>query len=253
MIVYEADKKQFLHDNHADDIEEVIRRWFVAVTSRGVSAAELQSWKMSLGEMAKVLFDADIPDDVGVAVELHIPQSSKRMDITLTGRNAAGEKNAIIVELKQWDTASATTKDGIVTTYLGGARREVVHPSYQAWSYATLLEGFNEAVYAQGISIRPCAYLHNYVRDGVIDAAFYDGYLAKAPLFLRGEQERALLRNFIKTHVKLGDARSVLYELANGKIRPSKALADSLKGLMKSNDEFVLIDDQKEVFEAVLA
>ncbi len=41
--------------------------------------------------------------------------------------------------------------------------------------------------------------------------------------------------------------------MENGKIRPSKALADSLAKLMKGNPEFVLIDDQKEVFEAALA
>lgn len=53
--------------------------------------------------------------------------------------------------------------------------------------------------------------------------------------------------------MKFGDAKAVLYELARGKIRPSKALADSLKGLMAAKAEFVLIDDQKEVFEACLA
>ncbi len=49
------------------------------------------------------------------------------------------------------------------------------------------------------------------------------------------------------------DNKAVLYELANGRIRPSKALADSLTGLLKGNPEFVLIDDQKELYEAALA
>ena len=43
-----------------------------------------------------------------------------------------------------------------------------------------------------------------------------------------------------------------MYELVNGRIRPSKALADSLTGLLKGKPEFVLIDDQKEVYEAAL-
>ena len=38
-----------------------------------------------------------------------------------------------------------------------------------------------------------------------------------------------------------------------GRIRPSKALADSLTGLIKSRPEFVLIDEQKTVFESSLA
>lgn len=232
MIVYEATKKQFLQDSDNDDIEEVILQHFKAVTGKSVGNSEINSWKGSLGYMAKVLRDEEVPDDTGLAIELHIPQTSKRIDITLTGRDESGAKNAVLVELKQWSKASATGKDAIVRTALGNGLREVVHPSYQAWSYATLLEGFNEAVYEASISVRPCAYLHNYPRDGVIDSPHYRDYMEKAPLFLKGKDELARLRSFIKQHIRTGDAKEVLYERANGRIRPSKALADSLKGLL---------------------
>ena len=254
MIVYEATKSQFLKDNNDRDIEEVILERFKATTGRGVANSELRSWKESLGFMARVLTDPEIPEDAGVGVELHLPQSSKRIDITLTGLGAAGEKNAVLIELKQWDKVSASPKDAIVVTYLGGKQREVVHPSYQSWSYATLLESFNEAVHqTDGIAVLPCAYLHNYSRDGVIDSPHYNLYTDRAPLFLKGEVERQLLRDFIKKYVKQGDKKGVLYELSNGKVRPSKSLADGLKGLIRGNPEFVLIDDQKEVYEAALA
>lgn len=78
-----------------------------------------------------------------------------------------------------------------------------MHPSYQAWSYASLLEGFNEAVYDQSIAVRPCAYLHNYVRDGVIDASHYQPYIEKAPLFLKGKDELEQLRAFYPDYIKL--------------------------------------------------
>ncbi|HGN2709452.1 TPA: DNA/RNA helicase domain-containing protein, partial [Pseudomonas aeruginosa] len=253
MIVYEATKKQFLQDSDNDDIEEVILQHFKAVTGKSVGNSEINSWKGSLGYMAKVLRDEEVPDDTGLAIELHIPQTSKRIDITLTGRDESGAKNAVLVELKQWSKASATGKDAIVRTALGNGLREVVHPSYQAWSYATLLEGFNEAVYEASISVRPCAYLHNYPRDGVIDSPHYRDYMEKAPLFLKGKDELARLRSFIKQHIRTGDAKEVLYELANGRIRPSKALADSLKGLLAAQPEFVLIDDQKEIYESAIA
>ncbi|HBP28038.1 MAG: DNA/RNA helicase domain-containing protein [Advenella sp.] len=253
MIVYEADKRQFLNHIDFDDIEEVILTRFVAATGRRVNSSEIRSWRESLGYIARVLRDDEIPDQIGVAVELHIPQSAKRIDVTLTGRDSTGSKNAIVIEIKQWEKAVSTDKDGIVVTYLGKGLREVVHPSYQAWSYASLLEGFNEAVYNGGIAIKPCAFLHNYARDGVIDNPYYSGYTEKAPLFLKGAKEQEHLRSFIKQHVKYGDSKEVLYELANGRIRPSKALADALKGLLTAQPEFVLIDDQKEVFEATLA
>ena len=92
-------------------------------------------------------------------------------------------------------------------------------------------------------------YLHNYDRDGVIDSPHYSAYTSRAPLFLKGEAELQLLRDFIKKYVKHGDKKAVLFELSNGRIRPSKALADGLIGLINGNPEFVLIDEQKEVFE----
>lgn len=253
MLVYVADKKQFLHDCDYEDIEEVIKSKFKEVTGKRVAQAEVKSWQSSLSYVAKVLRDDEISEDIGVAVELHIPQSSKRIDITLSGYNTAGHKSVIVIELKQWEKAFKSDKDGIVITHLGNGQREVVHPSYQAWSYAALLEGFNEAVYSGGIQIHPCAYLHNYIRDGVIDDQHYSDYTNKAPLFLKGGTDRDRLREFIKKHVKHGDKRAVLYELDSGRIRPSKALADSLKGLMESKPEFVLIDEQKEVFESTFS
>lgn len=253
MIVYAATKQQFLKDSDNDDIEEVILRHFKEATGKKVGASEIRSWQGSLTYMAKVLRDDGLPNSAGLAIELHIPQSSKRIDFLLTGLDENQAKNAVLIELKQWSKASATTKDAIVKTALGGGLVETIHPSYQVWSYATLLEGFNEAVYDKSIEVRPCAYLHNYVSDGVIDSAHYEAYTSKAPLFLKGPEELAKLRNFLKKHIAHGDNKEVLYELANGKIRPSKALAEALSGLMKGKPEFILIDDQKSIFESVLA
>lgn len=252
MIVYEATKKQFLHVHDNDDIEDVILAHYTARTGKRVGRSEMASWRGSLGYMAKVLRDEKLPDDAGLAIELHLPQSSKRIDFTLTGHGEAGEKNAVLIELKQWSTSKLSDKDAIVVTALGKGLNETVHPSYQAWSYASLLEGFNEAVYDRSIALRPCAYLHNYVRDGVIDAPHYQPYIDKAPLFLKGKDELEQLRAFIRQYIQFGDNKAVLYELVNGRIRPSKALADSLTGLLKGKPEFVLIDDQKEVYEAAL-
>jgi DUF2075 family protein len=253
VIVYQSDKRQFLVDNDDRDIEDLIQVRYQSITGRSVGPSELRSWRDSLGRMASVLRDEELPDDLGVAVEFHIPQSSKRIDVTLTGLDADDAKHMVIVELKQWETVQATMKDGIVVTFLGKGQREVVHPSYQAWSYASLLEGFNTAVHEGDIDVHPCAYLHNYVRDGAIDAPQYAGYIGKAPLFLKGETEKQRLRDFIKARIRKGDRQQILYELESGKIRPSKALADSLVKMIKGHPEFVLIDEQKTVFEAALA
>lgn len=255
MIIYQATKVEFLDDCFKRDIEEVLARSYKQKTGGSVSPAEMRAWKASLQEMAKSLNDDEIPGDSGVAIEYKIPQASKRIDFILTGMGADRSPNVIIVELKQWSDATRTDKDGIILARRGGKAGDIEgpHPSYQAWSYAMLLQGFNEAVYDGGMDLKPCAYLHNYVSDNVIDHEWYAPYIEKAPLFLKGEQERVKLRDFIKKYVKYGDSKDLIYQIDNGRIRPSKMLADSLVKMLKGNTEFVLIDDQKLVYETALA
>jgi uncharacterized protein len=114
-----------------------------------------------------------------------------------------------------------------------------------------LLQNFNQTVTEEEINLQPCAYLHNYEPDETIAHEHYKEYLEKAPVFLRGEAVK--LRNFITQFVKYGDKSNILYRIENGKIRPSKMLADSMAAMIKGNDEFVMIDDQKIVFEEALA
>lgn len=254
MIIYQGTKSGFLQDTDNRDIEDVVARAYLARTGRYVPNAEIRSWRESLGQMAKVLRDELMPDDMGVGIEYGIPQTAKRIDFILSGRDADDRPHLIVVELKQWSTARISEKDGLVIAQRGGAKEtEGAHPCYQAWSYAALLEGFNEAVYDSNVALRPCAYLHNYIEDGVINNEHYAPYIEKAPLFLRGEEERRRLRDFIKQHVKRGDRAELLFKIDNGRIRPSRMLADSLAKMLKGNQEFVLVDDQKVAYETSLA
>lgn len=254
MIIYQGTKSGFLRDNDNRDIEDVIAAAYLARTGRYVPQAEIRSWRESLGQMAKVLRDEEMPDDMGVGIEYGIPQTAKRIDVILSGRDVEDRPHLIVVELKQWSSSKLSDKDGIVVAQRGGSReREGAHPCYQAWSYAALLEGFNEAVYDGNVGLNPCAYLHNYIDDGIISHPHYAPYLEKAPLFLRGDAERQRLRDFIKRHVRHGDNAELLYRIENGRIRPSKMLADSLGKMLRGNREFVLVDDQKVVYETTLA
>jgi len=254
VIIYRASKSEFLDHALSRDIEEVIAGAYRERTGIGVSPSEFRSWRESLIHMARVLEDDEIPADSGVAIEYKIPQSNKRIDFIVTGRDETKSSKAIIVELKQWSTAERTHKDGILLARRGGkmGATEGPHPSYQAWSYAALLETFNAAVYEGGIGLRPRAYLHNYPRDGEIDHPFYAPHIERAPLFLKGAAERDLLRAFIKRHVRHGDDGELLYRIEGGEIRPSKMLADSVLGMLQGNTEFVLVDEQKVVFETAL-
>ncbi len=254
MIVYEATKELFVSDVIQDKIRDRIDKKFYEKMGYHTSESEKNAWENSMQYMLKVLYDAKIPDACGIAIEFRIPNTSKRVDFIISGKDESGKNTAIIVELKQWTEAKIVSgKDAIVETFTGHAVREVAHPSYQAWSYATTIEDYNENVQQQCITLHPCAYLHNYQRvtPPTILSDVYKEYLDKAPAFVKGDVED--LRKFITKHIKYGDNKETLYLIENGKIRPSKALQDALSGMLKGNREFVMIDDQKVVYETAFS
>lgn len=250
MIVYQASKEDFSNDVLTDQIEHKILDFFKKNLHQGTSKQEIAAWKNSMVYMDKVLHDPQIPDDCGVAIEYQIPQSAKRIDFILTGLGDGNTEHAILIELKQWTEATITDKDGVINTFVGKSLRDLTHPSYQAWSYASLLQNFNETVATDKINLQPCAYLHNYIPDQNIAHEFYKDYIDKAPIFLRGDAVK--LREFIKRYVKQGDKTKILFRIESGKIRPSKMLADSMVSMLKGNPEFIMIDDQKIVYESAL-
>lgn len=201
--------------------------------------------------MKQVLESPELPDDCGIAIEYQIPQSGKRIDILVSGQGHDRQDNLVIVELKQWTSAAATGQDGIVITAMRGGQVSTTHPSYQAWSYASLLRDFNETVEVERIGLHPCAYLHN-CRDGsgVLDPR-YGEYLNLAPIFLSGQALR--LRRFLSERICHGDRDGMLHRIESGRVRPSKTLADSVLAMLQGNPEFTLIDEQKLVFEQAFA
>jgi DUF2075 family protein len=251
VLVYTATKADFVIHVAHNQIADRILEAFKNRGGIGVSPAEVASWQNSLQFMRTVVDDRHIPDDAGVALEFTIPQTSKRVDFVLTGQGRAPRRRetAVIVELKQWTTARATEKDGVVSTFVGGSVRDVAHPSYQAWSYAAILQDYNETVQLDDIDLRPCAYLHNSDSQD-LQAPFYQQHLDRAPLYLKTEFEK--LQRFIRQHVHYGDTRELLYRIDAGRIRPSKDLSDHLASLLAGNTEFTLIDEQKVVFETAL-
>jgi DUF2075 family protein len=250
MIVYSETKKDFLSDVLSGLIKDKIHDSLKKKLGHSVGTSELSSYQNSMMFMNNVLSDAAIPEDSRIAIEYRIPRTIKRVDFILTGKNENDRSTAVIVELKQWSDAEMTTKDGVVSTRFGHGEKEVAHPSYQAWSYAALLEDYNEEVEKDNIQLKPCAYLHNYAQDGVMDNDFYKEHIDKAPLFFKTDAVK--LRDFIKQYVKYGDAKDIMYQIDNGRIRPSKNLADNLASLIKGNQEFIMIDDQKVVYETAI-
>lgn len=253
MLVYDGTKSDFLRSVELDTIAFEIEENIYNKMNRRTARNEFRSWENSLNYMYKVLNDEDIPRDAGIAIEYNIPQTSKRVDFLISGYDEHEHSNVIIVELKQWDKLDAIDgMDGLVETYTGNAIRQVVHPSYQAWSYAMLITDYNQAVQDGNIDLHPCAFLHNYRRiaNDPLDSSQYEVYLEDAPAFTKGQVDE--LRAFIKKSVVKGDNKELLYAIEHGRIKPSKSLQESIAKMLKGNREFIMLDEQKVVYEAIL-
>src|SRR6266550_2189334 len=111
MIVYLAEKSQFLEDVDSNKIEERILAEYRRTYKRSVASSEVKAWRNSMGFMHRIVDDEAIPNNAGVAIEFGIPQTVKRIDFILTGRNSCDLPSAIIIELKQWAEARLTNKD----------------------------------------------------------------------------------------------------------------------------------------------
>lgn len=253
MIVYDGIKSEFLNSVMNGTIAEEVRQRIFEKMGRTTPKSEFDSWKNSLSRMYMVLADTSIPDHAGIAIEYNVPQTSKRVDFIVSGYDADNQSNAVIIELKQWDELKKVDgKDALVETYTGGGLREVVHPCYQVWSYATLIRDYNKTVQDQNIVLSPCAYLHNYAlkeNDPILDEQ-YKEYIEEAPVFC--ERDALKLREFIHRFIQKGDDKKILYEIDHGKIRPSKSLQNAISNMLKGNREFIMIDDQKVVYENIL-
>lgn len=253
MIIYSGSKADFMVQVEEDTIAYTIRDNILEKMHRKTPDAEFRSWVNSLEYMYKVLNDDGIPRNSGIAIEYNLPNTAKRVDFLVSGYDAKRSANVVIIELKQWEKLNKVEGlDALVETFTGGRERRVVHPSYQAWSYAEMIRDYNEYAQIAGVNLWPCAYLHNYMRvqDDPLDDPIYKDYLDEAPAFAKGDVRK--LREFIKRVVETGDDSEILYEIDNGRIKPSKSLQDAIVGMLESNPEFNLIDDQKVVFERIM-
>lgn len=252
MLVYTASKQQFNIDVIDNRISDKILEKLREKNIGGGSASEFRSWQNSLGFMRNVLDDPQIPNDADIAIEYQIPRTSKRVDFIISGADNNNSNNVVIVELKQWDKAEKVDDDMrcSVKAFTGGANRIVPHPSYQAYSYASFIRNSSEQIEEENISIKPCAYLHNYENQFVseLDDGIYKIWYEEAPFFTKSQapELREFIKKFISQKSSSGD---LLYKIDNGRIRPSKSLQDCLALLMDGNEEFLLLDDQVVAYD----
>lgn len=255
MIVYNDTKRQFVSDVKGGDIEDKIRRY---IRQKGLNAGhdkEYESWHNSMQFMRNIVDDHEIDDNVKIAIEYNIPLTSKRVDFIISGSDAIGNDNVVIVELKQWQEAEIVDDDMhyCVKTNVGKHGNIVPHPSYQAYSYARIIYNNCQTIADNSIKLTPCAYLHNYKPEKkyVLDNPIYKEWTDEAPFFIKSEvaEFNAFVKKYVTKYSSRGD---LLYYIDNGRIKPTKALQDTLVSMVEGNKEFILLDEQVVVYDMCL-
>ena len=263
MFIFKSNAREFIDLSNAGKLTKEISQRFASLSGRP-QPREVTSWNNSLPRMATVLTCAQIPDDCGVLIEYKINSAGNRIDFIISGHDDVGNKNFIIVELKQWSVVEETyvedvfnvtkTEEGSlrVSTFTGGAIREVVHPSYQAMSYKEYLEDMNETVSSGEVHVESCSYLHNYYEKDPepLKSFHFKKVIEDTPIFL--SEDSLELGRFIKKYVGQGKGVEILYEVENGHIRPSKNLIKHVNSMFQNNKVYTLLDEQKIAYASII-
>lgn len=249
MILFQGTAKEFVDITETNQIVPRLEVIFREKLGRKIPPAEIGAYTNSLPYMGRVVRRSGIADDCGILVEYIIPLTSNRIDFLIAGEDNEGNKNFVIIELKQWQSAEATGSDSVVRTFLGGGIREMTHPSYQANSYKLFLSDFNENIANGSIRAYACACLHNYAQKipEPLTESQYAGIVNEAPIYFRDDQEK--LESFLLKYVNKGNGTDILYQIDSGKIKPTKKLIEHVSELLKNNQQFRLLDEQKVAFE----
>jgi DUF2075 family protein len=253
MQLYAGSSSQFIQDTIQNQIAGKLEDSFFRHFRFRPSPGEVTSWQNSLRAVCQVFEGARL-DDHGVLLEYQLPMSSKRLDCMVCGTDSSKSPRAVIIELKQWGQCSESGGEDLVTTWVGGRQRDVLHPSAQVRQYRLYLEDAHTAFYEppDPIGLDSCAYLHNYhaeVGDHLLSEKF-SNLIEGSPAFTADDVDP--LMAYLTSRLDKGGGLPVLQRIQESKYRPSKKLMEHVGNLIKGDPSYVLLDEQLVVYQKVL-
>jgi len=254
MRLYSGSSTDFISDSVHNRIADKLKSEFFRYFRYNPPPAEVNSWRNSLRAMAQVLDFAGLRDH-GVLLEYQLPQTSKRLDCLVAGKSDSDQDQAVIVELKQWERSAPADGENEILTWVGGAEREMLHPSVQVGQYTRYLQD-NHTAFHKGdepIAVSGCAYLHNYSVDSgdPLLASKFAATLSEFPIF--SERDVDPLSDYLSSRLRNGKGSEVLRRIEASEYAPSKKLLEHVAKLIRGNPVYTLLDEQLVVFDKVLA
>lgn len=252
MQLYEGPSQHFVQDSLQNAIADKLALAFEAHYRYRPSGSEVNSWRNSLRAMSDVLVEGELLR-TSVVVEYQLPLTSRRLDCMVLGRDADARAQAVIVELKQWEQVDVSDVEGCVETWVGGALREVLHPSTQVGQYRQYLQDCHYAFSGvEPIALNACSYLHNSRSETTTELQDdrYADYITEAPIFC-GDQALELVTH-LQERTIAGDEGELLERVTDERYRPSKALMEHVAQVIEDEPVYTLLDEQFIAFQSIL-
>lgn len=253
MQLFQGVGEQFIELAGTVALGNVLKDNFTKQMRYSPSPQEVKSWQNSLREVAYVLKDIKLID-AGIIVEYRLPQTNRRLDVMITGRDNKKRENALIVELKQWERAEYSDIEDCVLYN----KNLHLHPSRQAGNYAEYLADYHTAFYSSALNPSPinldaCSFLHNALKNNCGDLLSnrYVNILECFPLYTGDLKDR--FAEYLYERFSLGDGEKVLQKVTQSRFRPSKKLLENTALIIEGNPTFTLLDEQQIVFNVVLS
>lgn len=247
MHLYDSRVGEFIPRASSGQIADALSRNFLTKLDRHATESEIRSWRNSLGAFADAV-DGVGMEDSWIVLEYQLPLSSSRVDCMLLGSDAGRRRNAVLVELKQWDGCETHYVPDVVS--LGGEQK--LHPSAQARAYRRYLREAHSAFAGGKVDLHSCAYLHN-VRSERGSNFFADGYrplLAESPAFSAATTED--LARFVGERTGMGADVDLVESVLQGQYQPSKTLLSNVAASIAGHEPWKLLDAQLVVYNQIL-
>ena len=243
-FIYEA-----LHGTIADKLKLSYEDYYL----RSPSPGEVNSWRNSLRVLKDVLEKYSLVDN-GIIIEYELPYSTKRLDCMLLGNSRDGTSNAIIIELKQWETVKDSNFQDNIITFIGQRERLEAHPSVQVKEYHLYVKDFVSVFDDdKGIKLESCSYCHNYSKlqaNPILLSPKFDSILKEFPLFAKEDFDK--IGEYLKERLSAGNGLELINRFSNSSIRPSKKLLEHTGKTIKGEKIFHLIDQQLVAYNTIL-
>jgi len=253
MLLYQGTSDEFVSETTKNAIVDKLEGSFKRQMGYNPSEPERRSWQNSLRAMALVVASSGLKKH-GVGIEYQLPGSSKRLDFMITGLSVDKKKEAVIIELKQWEKTEPGDGDKVVT-FVGQRERDVLHPSVQVGNYRQYLSDQLVALHEGETSIRlsACSYLHNYSleKDDPLLEEKFKAVVQKNPVFSKDDVDK--LVTYLNNFVPQSDNGEVLDEIVKSKAKPSKKLLDEIHRVVKDDSRYVLLDEQIVAYNRIVA